>query len=242
MLATATTEGIVSSTIRETSLTGACITPAFGNVSGIFPPENGSGEGVFSSKTALSLSDETMAKNWENIPEDAIWTPVITVPATVPKRTAERTIHAVFFSKLFFLMCVFFSFLLSRSLYKLTASISGLLTLVSFYTESIISASAEYGSDTVKKLNSVAIKKRLHKPNFRGISLLPCFDQAAGEITSPGPPVFSSFTLFPGLIGEAAVVSVFPGPWILVAASVPGEGDNVPLGTVGFNAAPDSPG
>ena len=76
---------------------------------------------------------------------------------------------------------------------------------------------------------------------------MPCFDQAAGEITSPGPPVFSSFTLFPGLIGEAAVVSVFPGPWILiaasvVAASVAGEGDNVPLGTVGFNAAPDSPG
>jgi hypothetical protein len=84
---------------------------ACGNVSGIFSPGNGSGGGSASpSAFTVSSSDATIAKNWETIPEDAIWIPVITVPATVPKRTAERTIQAVFFNKLFFLIYDLFSF------------------------------------------------------------------------------------------------------------------------------------
>ena len=103
MLATATTVGIASSTISETSVDGAGMSAACGNVSGIFSPGNGSGGGSASpSAFTVSSSDATIAKNWETIPED--------VPATVPKRTAERTIQAVFFNKLFFLIYDLFSF------------------------------------------------------------------------------------------------------------------------------------
>ena len=53
--------------------------------------------------------------------------------------------------------------------------------------------------------------------------------------------------LFSGLNCEATVVSRLPGPTALVAASVvaasvAGEGDKVPLGTVGFKPSLDSPG
>lgn len=53
--------------------------------------------------------------------------------------------------------------------------------------------------------------------------------------------------LFPGLKDEAAVVSLLPGPYgfvaaSVVAASVVREGDSVPLGTVGFKLSVESPG
>ena len=65
--------------------------------------------------------------------------------------------------------------------------------------------------------------------------------------SSPGPPTFSSLMLFPGLKDEAAVVSLLPGPYgfiaaSVVAASVVREGDSVPLGTVGFKLSVESPG